>query len=45
MLSDVSVHVVQAAGIQDSTIRVAVGIEEQEDLIEDFRHSLSCVKS
>ena len=30
----------EAAGVFDDTIRVSVGIEDVEDLIDDFRQAL-----
>ena len=33
----------QEAGIRDGTIRVAVGIEDIDDLIADFRQALQAI--
>ena len=35
--------ILQAAGIKDGTIRVAVGIENADDLIADFQQALSAI--
>jgi cystathionine beta-lyase len=34
----------KAAGVQDSLIRLSVGLEEADDLIKDIEQALTCIK-
>jgi cystathionine beta-lyase len=34
----------RAAGVADSLVRLSVGLEEVEDLINDIEHALSTIK-